>query len=1103
VTGTAPAEPSLLADVFVGRDAELAVLRRVLAEAETGVGRVVVAHGGAGIGKTRLIAAVGRLVANAGGVLVVGRCQEVEGAPAFWPWIQALRTLVRLGDAPTLAHELGPTAGHLVGLVPELGGHAMAATPSLDPAVARFLLFDAAATVLRCTARRRPVVVALDDLHRADTASLRMLEFLVPHLREMSVVLLGTFRDSSHDLDHPLAATLSELRREPTTVHLPLQGLSEGEVGELIGRVTGGPATAAVVRRVYARTGGNPLFVTELARRIGRAGASGDATAALEAMPPEMQATIARDVHEATPACAAVLTAAAVFGRDVRTDVLAVAAGTSREDITTAMVEAVRRGLAEMDPEDPRRLRFTHVLTRDALYQGILLSDRAAWHQRAAEALDTVTHGEADRPLVDIAAHFARADDPRAASYARAAGDAARLLHAYETAAEQYALALATVERVKPFDPVLHAEVLLALAEAQRGGGAIETSKATVLRALASARARRDVELEARAALAYGVEFEYGEGAVVDPVHVGVLTEAIEHLGDRDDAVLVRLLGKAALARYWDAGAAHERDALSERAVAMARRLRDPEALLAALLARHVAIWTPGNLAERRAMAQEALALVTSSTDLRMAFQAHWLRAADHLEGNDMTTADVEIGACARIAERSRHPYHAFVVTGLRALRASMRGDFAASETLVAEARDLGRRWFPEFAQFAEMMLTIGNARRVEEWARFEAPLRAAAQAHPGAPTFHVLLGVVLCELGRLDEARAALHTLAGHGFAAVPRDLNMLVGLSFAADVAVAVGDARAAEALYDLLAPYERSNALLAAAFIWRGSISHRLGTMARVLGRFDAATGHLEAALACHTDACAAPWLAATQYEYALLLRERGSPEDHARARGLLDEARDACARLGLETLATRIAAVDHVSCPPLRDVDVGIFRLEGEIWTLSYGGKTVQIGAMRGLGYLATLLSVPNREIHATELVRPPSARATAPTLRAASTLGDAGPLLDARSHAAYRQRLARITEEIEDAERAGDLGRLQRARNERRMFVEELQRADQGRRAGSHAERARITVAKGLTRAFARIRIVHPELAKHLEATVRRGYVCVYMPDPRTPIRWEA
>jgi non-specific serine/threonine protein kinase len=159
----------------------------------------------------------------------------------------------------------------------------------------------------------------------------------------------------------------------------------------------------------------------------------------------------------------------------------------------------------------------------------------------------------------------------------------------------------------------------------------------------------------------------------------------------------------------------------------------------------------------------------------------------------------------------------------------------------------------------------------------------------------------------------------------------------------------------------------------------------------------------------------------------------------------------------------------------------------------------------------LLHHPGHEFHATELV----GGATVDRAKAAvATHGDAAGGVrislddgdtnapDTRAAARYRRRLAELDEELGEAERHHDLGRLDRLHAEQHAIRSELVTAARGRRSGTHAERARLTVTKGIGTVLARIVVAHPTLGAHLSATVHRGYFCAYAPDPRHPITWD-
>ena len=122
--------------------------------------------------------------------------------------------------------------------------------------------------------------------------------------------------------------------------------------------------------------------------------------------------------------------------------------------------------------------------------------------------------------------------------------------------------------------------------------------------------------------------------------------------------------------------------------------------------------------------------------------------------------------------------------------------------------------------------------------------------------------------------------------------------------------------------------------------------------------------------------------------------------------------------------------------------------------------------------------------------------------------DTGPLLDAEAKAAYRERLRAIEEEIAEAERWNDPERAARVMDEREALLRELAAAvGLGNRdrtsSTSSAERARVSVTRAIRASMGRIGEYSPALAAHLEATVRTGTYCAYVPDPRAPIRWEA
>jgi tetratricopeptide (TPR) repeat protein len=189
------------------------------------------------------------------------------------------------------------------------------------------------------------------------------------------------------------------------------------------------------------------------------------------------------------------------------------------------------------------------------------------------------------------------------------------------------------------------------------------------------------------------------------------------------------------------------------------------------------------------------------------------------------------------------------------------------------------------------------------------------------------------------------------------------------------------------------------------------------------------------------------------------------------------------------------------------EAGLFRREGDYWSVVFEGRTVRVRDLKGIRYLARLLAEPDREFHVLDLVAAESGSAgggrTAGPARLA--LGDAGEILDEQAKKVYRRRLTEIEDDIEEARALGDIERAAQADAERDFLVRELSSAvglgGRDRRAGSASERARAAATRAIRQGIGRIAEHHPELGEHLNRTIRTGTFCAYVPDPRAPTEW--
>ncbi len=184
--------------VFVGREAEIQQVRAAVDEMLAGRGGTVLLVGEPGIGKTQTALELETYARLRGAQSLWGRSHEADGAPPYWPWIQALRTYVANAEPADLRRQLGGGASDVAGVVSEI----REALPDLAPSsslstddAAQFRLFDSTTSFLRNAAADQPLVVFLDDLHWADRPTLRLLAHVALEIERSPVLHIATYRD--------------------------------------------------------------------------------------------------------------------------------------------------------------------------------------------------------------------------------------------------------------------------------------------------------------------------------------------------------------------------------------------------------------------------------------------------------------------------------------------------------------------------------------------------------------------------------------------------------------------------------------------------------------------------------------------------------------------------------------------------------------------------------------------------------------------------------------------------------------------------------------------------------------------------------------------
>jgi DNA-binding SARP family transcriptional activator len=907
-----PAPPDSAVEIpggaFVGRKRELAELVGGIDDAFAGRGRLFLLVGEPGIGKSRLAEALIAHATARGARVLVGRCWEAGGAPAYWPWVQSLRAYVREAEPDALRAQLGARAADLAQILPELQERFpnLSEPPSLEPEAARFRLFDAAVEFLRKASENRPIVLVLDDMHAADASSLLLLRFLARQLASTRILLLGAYRDVDPIPGQPLSETLVEVAREPVTRRLALGGLSEREVAQYVQLTASEIATSELVAGLHTETEGNPLFVGEIVRLLSLEGVSAESTREVRlAIPQSVRDVIARRLNHLSEECNRMLVLASVIGREFAVDALAHAGDIPEDELVDLLDEATAARVVSDLPAGTGGLRFAHVLIRDTLYDGLTSARRARLHRLVVDALEAFYGDEPGPHLAELAYHaVAGRDAERGLRYALHAGDRALALLAYEEGARLYRMALDALDLADRRDEKARCEVLLALGEAEARAGNTPAAKSAFLDAARMARHLRLPRELARAAAGYGGRIVWAR-AGDDTRLVPLLEEGLAALGEEDVELRARLLARLAGALR-DEPVGHRRDRLSGEAVELARRAEDPAALAYALDGRAAAIISPATVEERLALGSELREVADRIGDSERIVQAHCHCIMAQLQVGDVSAAEVDLDAAGRIAGELRMPSQLWQVCGIHAMLALAAGRLTDADELIPRALALGERAQPTavIPVYVVQRYTLSDFRGAIE--EVEPAIRELVAEYPARRVFRCALAYLHARLARLPEAKQALGELAGDDFSALPFDQEWLFGMSLLAETAALLGDTDSAAILYRLLLPWEALNAVDQGEGI-RGSVARYLGLLATTTERWDEAELHFGDALAMNERMGARPWLAHTGHDYARMLHARNGRGDRERAQALLDGALGTYRELGMDDYAAAAAAL----------------------------------------------------------------------------------------------------------------------------------------------------------------------------------------------------
>lgn len=939
---------------LVGRERELALLRQCLEFATAGRGQAVSIIGDAGLGKSRLLYEFRQTLAGVDCTWLDGRCVPYDTAPAYAPVVEVLKQYFDLGandSAEDMQHKIDyglaqlgtsleatvPSLFHL--LVAGADGDVLAGMP---PEAVKHQLFEALRGLVCESAAQRPLVLAFEDLHWVDQTTEEFVTFLLEHLAASRVLLVCTYRPE-------FVCTWSR-KSYHSVITLPRFGHAEGYqmLTALLGtdHIQDDLATF-----ILEKAEGVPFFLEELVKSLRETGTIERqeehwrlaARGTVMPVPDTVEEVLMARIDRLPVGAKSVLQMGAVMGREFGWELLREVAGLPEPELTAHLAALSDAELLYARGLPPQATYlFKHAFTQEAAYRSLLTARRRELHHRVAVTLEALFPDRLEEADGQLAHHYFEAGEGegenKALEYAMRAGARHMAMSAYAEAARFYHMAMAALERQEPMAEASCSILLLALGEAHMKAGDVLQATEAFQRAAECGRVQGSPEALAHAALGLA-ESSWRPGGPAGST-IRLLEEVLGVLGEEDSSLKALVLSALTRALI-NTGSPEQATIVGQQAVHMARRLGDLATLAAALEASHYTMWKPQHSAEKLAAATEVMRLAEAVGDRDMALEASSLRLFDLMELGDIQAMEEQLAAQTRLADELRQPFYQYISMSFRAMWAIFAGHFAEGERLAQQALALGQHLPGQdtVGLFSLQMFTLRREQgRLPEVASV---IRHAVRTSSPGAVWRPGLAVIYSELSLTRETRTEFEHLAADNFTTIPQDALWGACMVYLAEVCTFLGDARRAVTLYQCLTPYDGYNIVVGPTAVSYGAAARYLGMLAATMSHWEDAQRHFDDALAMNARMGARPWLAHTQYQYAVMLLARSQPGDREKAMSLLDEALSMAHELGMYALAERLLA--HLEqrpapAPAALDMPNDLSQREAEVLGLLAAGKS---------------------------------------------------------------------------------------------------------------------------------------------------------------------
>ena len=908
---------------LIGRAAELDMLRQRWEQARDGEMRCVLLVGEAGIGKSRVVHAFREWLADHPHQIVTWYCSSYHRTSAFFPvitWLCRSLGIDLQGDhAEGVAklvegarsigiedREVPAITALMLGLTAE-----ESAMPEESAIAYRRRLLDALSTTIRAMAHRQTLFMVVEDAHWADPSTLDLLRELQEQLPTSRMLLLVTSRpEFKPDWSYP------------HFVQVNLDRLSRRERQSMVEQLTGGKALPGfVLDQIVARTDGVPLFVEELTKTVLEENVWRDAGNRYElegpfqgiAIPDSLQGSLLARLDRLDPVAKEIAQIGATIGREFNRELLCIVAQQEDATLDAGLEQLVAAEIVQpmwLPAIGGRAFAFRHALIQDAAYQSLLLAHRRQYHAAIGRALlANFPEIAAAQPEL-VAQHLTTADqvEPAIDAWLRTSNSAMDR-GAYAEAKAHVTRGLELIRRL-PEEPGLRprrAVPFLLIRGRLEVKEMRSKAQATFYRAATLARLAGMAGEFAHAAIGMAMVEQFGFSP--NPMAKDLLKEALDSQGIGDPVLRCRLLSWLGRALFLADGDVEGCVARLDEARALLDEHHDKQCERDILSTEMMIQQTPvaAEFEHRTRFYRHYVEVTRLLADPFEAMYGAGLTAARFLEIGDIEGFHANLKHVAELARTTQAAGDRWLNHSFEAMSALLAGDYAAAERAANDAyaavKDaaLGQYLGIYGVQMFAIRRDQGRLAEVAPLVkRFVSENTDEAIWKPG-------LMLIASDLGFHAQARQHFESFAAADFA-LPRDAKRQITLSYFAEVCAALGDARRAERLHELLYAYRDVTMMMPPHTLCTGATRHYLGMLAATMDDWRTAEEHFREALAFNERLKAWPRLAWTRFEYARMLLARDRKEDSILAAELRGMAVAAAERMGMGLLLQRNAKLE---------------------------------------------------------------------------------------------------------------------------------------------------------------------------------------------------